>query len=41
MVQFRPKKKKEYLKIVLDESKRLTKMVNDMLEMSKNVVKRI
>ena len=25
----------EYLKIVLDESKRLTKMVNDMLEMSK------
>lgn len=28
-------KQKEYLKIVLDESKRLTKMVNDMLEMSK------
>ena len=25
----------EYLKIILDESKRLTKMVNDMLEMSK------
>ncbi len=34
-VQFRWKKEKEYLKIVLDESKRLTKMVNDMLEMSK------
>ncbi len=31
-----PKEKEdEYLKIVLDESKRLTKMVNDMLEMSK------
>ena len=30
-----PEKEKEYLKIVLDESKRLTKMVNDMLEMSK------
>lgn len=28
-------KQDEYLKIVLDESKRLTKMVNDMLEMSK------
>ncbi|MCD8180308.1 MAG: HAMP domain-containing histidine kinase [Firmicutes bacterium] len=28
-------KRDEYLKIVLDESKRLTKMVNDMLEMSK------
>ncbi len=30
-----PEKHNEYLKIVLDESKRLTKMVNDMLEMSK------
>lgn len=30
-----PDKHKEYLKIVYDESKRLTKMVNDMLEMSK------
>ncbi len=30
-----PEKKNEYLQIVLDESKRLTKMVNDMLEMSK------
>ncbi len=31
-----PKEKQdEYLKIVLDETKRLTKMVNDMLEMSK------
>lgn len=30
-----PQKQNEYLKIVLDESKRLTKMVNDMLEMSK------
>lgn len=30
-----PEKQNEYLKIVLDESKRLTKMVNDMLEMSK------
>ena len=31
-----PKEKQdEYLKIILDESKRLTKMVNDMLEMSK------
>ena len=28
-------KQNDYLKIVLDESKRLTKMVNDMLEMSK------
>lgn len=28
-------KRDEYLKIILDESKRLTKMVNDMLEMSK------
>ncbi len=30
-----PERQNEYLKIVLDESKRLTKMVNDMLEMSK------
>ncbi len=30
-----PQKQNEYLKIALDESKRLTKMVNDMLEMSK------
>lgn len=30
-----PEKTDDYLKIVLDESKRLTKMVNDMLEMSK------
>ena len=31
-----PKEKQdEYLQIILDESKRLTKMVNDMLEMSK------
>lgn len=30
-----PEKEKDYLKIVLDETKRLTKMVNDMLEMSK------
>ncbi|MGN0107583.1 MAG: histidine kinase dimerization/phospho-acceptor domain-containing protein [Hominilimicola sp.] len=30
-----PEKQNDYLKIVLDESKRLTKMVNDMLEMSK------
>lgn len=30
-----PEKERDYLKIVLDESKRLTKMVNDMLEMSK------
>lgn len=30
-----PQKHNEYLKIVCDESKRLTKMVNDMLEMSK------
>jgi signal transduction histidine kinase len=30
-----PERRDEYLKIVLDESKRLTKMVNDMLEMSK------
>lgn len=28
-------KRDEYLRIILDESKRLTKMVNDMLEMSK------
>lgn len=30
-----PEKHQEYLKIVHDEAKRLTKMVNDMLEMSK------
>lgn len=30
-----PEKQNEYLQIVLDESRRLTKMVNDMLEMSK------
>ena len=30
-----PEKQDEYLHIILDESKRLTKMVNDMLEMSK------
>ncbi len=30
-----PEKQNDYLKIVLDETKRLTKMVNDMLEMSK------
>ncbi len=30
-----PEKEKDYLKIVLDECGRLTKMVNDMLEMSK------
>ena len=30
-----PEKHSEYLKIVCDESKRLAKMVNDMLEMSK------
>lgn len=30
-----PEKHNYYLKIVLDESKRLTKMVNDMLEMTK------
>lgn len=28
-------KREEYIRIILDESKRLTKMVNDMLEMSK------
>lgn len=30
-----PEKQEEYLKIVLDETNRLTRMVNDMLEMSK------
>lgn len=30
-----PEKEKEYLKIVYDESKRLAKLTNDMLEMSK------
>ncbi len=30
-----PEREKEYLKIVLDETKRLTKLVQDMLEMSK------